>query len=120
MKEIKFRAWDKKKNTWLNMDKYAINPDGGLGLLYCGDQDFIIEDNVEAEIMQYTGLKDKNGIEIYEGDIIKINNTGFYETLVVEWDYIVLSALMNLYSRDAKEIIGNIYENKELLINKDK
>jgi len=143
MKEIKFRAWDKKKNTWLNMDKYAINPDGGLGLLYCGDQDFIIEDSVEAELVQYTGIKDKFGLDIYEGDIVKNSFDEDEIGVVMFGDY--MAGGRDYYAQDAygfylqryrdgkilseddtyplgvwSEVIGNVYENKELLNNKDK
>jgi len=81
------------------------------------------------EIMQYTGLKDKNGREIYEGDIVKgIYYDNLYKTeneviCQVRWDksgYWTFSGTINFlggYLSDLRNIIviGNIYENPELL-----
>ena len=136
MREIKFRAWE-----------VSILPDGTIrktmyytnDLICWGevpspmiDTGFIDVELEEGELwiwMQYTGLKDKKGIEIYEGDIVKA--TALYEVVgCVVWRAPKFKIYFKrVYSRNAKklkyctralyahdnEVIGNIYENPELL-----
>lgn len=127
MREIKFRAWDTKENQmidWINMRQTAWNRDQGkgYGLMYT-----IFTNQVEGLttpgfiLMQYTGLKAKNGKEIYEGDIGKWPSGN---TNVITWseDKASFSAV-NGKGKGGRygivtsliEIIGNIYENPELL-----
>jgi len=147
MREIKFRAWIKPNNTGFegemitqesNSDWFMIS--NGTGFTIVEDHtDYLEED--QFVIMQYTGLKDKNGVEIYEGDIIAYTNLleeekkgsiyfreGSFrlkqKTLGKnEWDGEVRMwndgshdwySIENLESFEM-EVIGNIHQNPELL-----
>lgn len=122
-REIKFRAWNKKeKYIELVDDLQMFNNQLYIGIP--GEDYFLGKDDVE--LMQYTGLHDKNGKEIYEGDIVQglfadqeeleikgqvIYSNGQASYIVIasnndEWE---LGYLDNL------EVIGNIYDNPELL-----
>lgn len=127
MRELKFRAWLKKEKCYgkvLGIDFYegAVRVHYQQGELVVFNISIPFEDVV---IEQYTGLKDKNGKEIYEGDIFEDDYNGGYE--VVKWiDERSAFCLCYMgYERDVEEfytrctnemeVIGNIHENKELL-----
>lgn len=123
MREIKFRAWNEKQKTMLDVFDSTKQIE------------FYIPLAEDWELMQYTGLKDKNGKEIYEGDIITWRPKGAYkdrwETTIVEWNsnkgkwffgyrHAYVSRFMS-YTFDQVanlKVIGNIQENPELLENK--
>lgn len=106
MREIKFRAWPKYGSE----KKMIHTPQQGYGWGYWGDCVF---GKGEYEIMQFTGLKDKNGKEIYEGDIIKEIDGEIRE--VEGPDFYPFQDCVAAVDPEESEIIGNIYENPELL-----
>jgi YopX protein len=133
-REIKFRAWDKREKKMCEADFfdnfYVINQ-GKVGIIkgevFDDGSSFYVDysDKNNWEVMQYTGLKDKNGKEIYEGDLIKIKHGSIWQVAWNEeklkwhmWDIdpantISLTKKGSYY--DKYEVIGNIYENPELL-----
>ncbi len=116
MREIKFRAWDKPKKTLFYWAEVVVSMLGvGTG------KPHNIFDNETVVLMQYTGLKDKNGLDIYEGDIIKgdhCDGGGSIKDGVVEfnsaaWAIKGISYLLRSFTD--LEVIGNIYENPKLI-----
>lgn len=116
MKEIKFRCWCVNKNEW-EKDIILITLNGGIIQL---KNDIHIPCSLKTHILQqYTGLKDKNGVEIYEGDICKVDNIENFEVIwrgIGFWfkrtdEQCFVFTPLNAWI----EVIGNIYENPELL-----
>lgn len=130
MREIKFRAWDKVLKRML-FPKFI-----GNGNNFCSDDLMAVTGVIE--LLQYTGLKDKNGKEIYDGDVLKYHQYCNFnlekETSIsfVKWgetgdsdgychgkhfEWVIggnnADSLADIYENS--EIIGNIYENPELL-----
>lgn len=116
MTKIKFRAWDKENKTMLTMSftEDLIWMSGNVGnnsltvpFRHAFDKD-------KFELMQYTGLKDKNGKEIYENDIVS-----YMEDLsnpkVVEYGDGYFYPLAAFKTDSAIEVIGNVYQNPELI-----
>ena len=142
MKEIKFRAWDNFGKGW-KADPFTVSSDGKRIYWDDGqDRPWLSEVVDSAErygmtLSQYTGLKDKNGKEIYEGDIIGLkygyliyksivkfgwaddaeqygSSYGWYTDSLDTNERVVISQFNDNW-QDENEVIGNIYENQELL-----
>lgn len=135
MREIKFRVWDIYEERFLDdTDILFMHLDGKLKF-----QEEEYEIKREVVIMQYTGLKDKNGVEIYKGDILTANHYPFQNYYgVIEWidecaSFYMTKRLSNSAKRGISdgvsepiedltsfEIIGNLYEHKHLLEGKQR
>jgi uncharacterized phage protein (TIGR01671 family) len=126
-REIKFRAWDGEKMRYPNMISFS---DNGGDSSTCYTIDELEPEYFHAEVMQYTGLKDKNGKEIYEGDIVK---TGNRIAKVVWQEYACKYILQELAEgksyldwfdyknmKTDGEVIGNVFETPSLLTNQEK
>ncbi len=135
MREIRFRVWDGHKmnydglfdlgfgdygsvliSLWGNVAVYE-DDDGGKS----GIHEHVV-DGYSLNLMQYTGLKDKNGVEIYEGDIL---SSPWWDIAIVTWfdEYayfgyeIPARGLVDGFDGDEMnmQVIGNIHESPELL-----
>src|SRR3990167_4744012 len=117
-REIKFRAWDVKKKLMVEGKDFYISTNVGAPAVVMIADPYLMplfEQIDEIYLMQYTGLKDKNGKEIYEGDIVKRkDSSGVFEIAEVQFR----RGRYNIGDYDPTygwTIIGNIYENSELL-----
>jgi uncharacterized phage protein (TIGR01671 family) len=112
MQEIKFRFWDGKSMT----KNYALEK----LMVEVGNVRFDFGD----EIMQYTGLKDRNNKEIYEGDIMQVDYNEKYKAEVywgdeglwcLKWNKEGKDYNYRMFACEKLKVVGNIYENPDLL-----
>lgn len=135
MKEIKLQFWNRKSKTMSVPYSLADLAYEGFPNQYKNEHEDVLDE--ECDVLQFTGLKDKNGKEIYEGDIVKIHN--YKETwkrgepkidwrvFEIRWNRYLWSFNNSVISKPLAdydttdlmpydiEIIGNIYENPNLL-----
>ena len=123
MREIKFRAW---LSDTENDENAGMIYSSKIRMVKFWKSFYDWTGNIKV-LMQYTGLKDKNGREIYEGDIVEVVGKGFvgyYAKGIVEYnecfaEFIVRSLRTNnTYEMNCNHeyrVIGNVYENPELL-----
>ena len=128
-REIKFRAWDHNTDTMMIPDNFEFC-DGEICWIDAGREAGPKSGNDgdpgQFEIMQYVGLHDKNGREIYEGDIVRTgkDNIGDPEPMIGqvimrEGSWLIenekMQEAIELFSEiTSREVIGNIFENPEL------
>ena len=109
MRELKFRAWDSNFKKWIRLNGHLGNTFWGEGTLL-GVQEYIT-------LHRYTGLCDKNDKKVYEGDIVRTwnGNKSFLSHDGFQFCIGKRRRPVDLYEVHHFEVIGNIYENPELL-----
>lgn len=133
MRELKFRAWEPHLKEMLYNEKLERSCPDGYTLIcqYLDEDGFNVVSVIpcgegeKLKTMQYTGLKDKSGKEIYEGDIVKIipmnlfdDNRFVGKVMFYDGSFVVDNGKESKYlfrEMDEIKVIGNVYENKDLL-----
>lgn len=125
-REIKFRLWCFETNSFYT-DGFSVDMDGWS---WHDDNDKSHRLGTNYSLQQYTGLKDKNGVEIYEGDVVRIFNWNWCgeqqligtSTIVFDTDNgcwqtedLIVEDQNDFYRKANFEVIGNIYQNTDLL-----
>jgi len=119
-REIKFRAWNKHEERMISWTEIENGSENTL------KENFEQMEKIGFVLLQFTGLADKQGKEIYEGDIVKIfcgqeGGSGNYEFNIIEFEgdgFKCKPSYEDLHSATINnfvEVIGNVFENKELL-----
>ena len=126
-REIEFRAWDKDMREMLQVSQIQFDEHSPMPVPGILDQRNDWHDMNEIELMQFAGLKDKNGKEIYEGDILRSGDgqgVSFIVWSLDGWRFNSwMPRTMDLYphvdkttDKEPATVIGNIYEHSHLLI----
>ncbi len=127
-REIKFRAWDKEERCLIPPAEIAITAEGTIYTWDRIDEEWQAE-AIPIEVYEYTGLHDKNGKEIYEGDIVKFSYISPLDQKEKSYIWVVRYGNGMYWLRHIKhyydstlylkftqiEVVGNIYENPEFL-----
>jgi uncharacterized phage protein (TIGR01671 family) len=109
MRDIKFRAWDKVHSMMVEVAAIFTETGSVKGIYGKGSEIFMAHSNVV--LMQFTGLRDRDRKEIYEGDILEgAENAVHWDEQAAHHDFGLLVGQLS-----TMKVIGNIYENPELL-----
>ena len=117
----KFRAWDKRECEFVPyLRNIVLKHDGTIeGIEYEMPHEGIVYNDISYfELMQSTGLKDKNGVEIFEGDILKgpmdFGPAGFVESVAPVSYHKINGYQLHYFLLEHTEVIGNVYEDKNI------
>lgn len=131
MREIKFRAWDKKNKKMISHEKlFSIDCSNEFPFLPLLKN--MYSENLDVEIMQYTGMHDSTGKEVYEGDIVKVKDRGTEAIFEIRWRQegepmwilypntkerwcLHCIEINGEYRDNGVTVIGNRWDNQELL-----
>jgi len=120
MREHRFKVWDRELNRFDSSADVYVDPDGGIFELTGFAGEVSLEPTNRYAVVWWTGLHDKNGKEIYEGDIV--HGGSDYGRIIgeVNWEgsfagWAIGNTRMSAFRLSACKIIGNIWENPELL-----